>query len=53
MQKKRKYDINQLIKLLEKESKSGIDWFKDNDMIVNPKKIQAMIMSCDKKTNIL
>lgn len=35
--------------LLERESKSGIDWFKNNDMIVNPKKIQAIIMSCDKK----
>ena len=39
------------MKVLEKESKSAIDWFKMNDMIVNPGKFQAMIMSCDKKGN--
>ena len=31
------------------ESKSAIGWFKINDMIVNPDKLQAMIVSCDKK----
>ena len=41
----------ELIEVLEKESKSVIDWFKMNDMIVNPDKFQAMIMSCDKKEN--
>ena len=40
-----------LIKLLEKESKSAINWFKNNDIIVNPKKFQAKILSCDKKEN--
>ena len=30
--------IKELIKVLEKESKSAIDWFKMNDMIVNPDK---------------
>ena len=29
--------------------KTFIDWFEMNDMIVNPEKFQAMIMSCDKK----
>ena len=28
---------------------SAIDWFKINDITVNPGKFQAMIMSCDKK----
>ena len=35
--------IEELIKVLEKESKSAIYWFKMNDMIVNPDKFQAMI----------
>ena len=43
--------IEELIKTLGKESKSAIDWFKMNDMIVNPDKFQAMIMSRDKKEN--
>ena len=44
-------NIDELLKLLEKESKSAIDWFKNNDMMVNPDKFQAMILSCDKKEN--
>ena len=35
--------------VLEKKSKTVIDWFKINDVIVNPGKFQAMIMSCNKK----
>ena len=38
-----------LMKVLEKESMSAIDWLKMNDMIVNPEKFQALIMSCDKE----
>ena len=41
--------IEELIKVLETESKSAIGWFKTNDMIVNLDKFQAMIMTCDKK----
>ena len=41
--------IEELIKVLEKEDKSTIDWFKINDMIVNPEMFKAMIMSFDKK----
>ena len=41
--------IEELLKVLEKESKSAIDWFKMNGMILNPDKFQAMIMNCDKK----
>ena len=39
----------ELIKVLETESKSAIGWFKMNDMIVNPDKFQPMILICDKK----
>ena len=38
--------MEELIKALEEESKSAIGWFKMNDMIVNPDKIQTMIISC-------
>ena len=43
--------IEEVIKVLEKKSKSAIVWFKMNYMIVNPDKFQAMIVSCDKKEN--
>ena len=46
-----KKSVTELIKILEKESKTAIDWFKINDMIVNPDKFQAMILSTDKKEN--
>ena len=36
---------------LEKESKSAVNRFKMNDMIVNPEKFQDMIMSSDEKEN--
>ena len=46
--------IEEVTKVLETESKSVIGWFKMNDMIVNPDKLQGMIMSCDKKkTNMI
>ena len=41
----------ELIKVLGMETQSAIDWFKMNDMKVNPNKFQAMIMSCDKREN--
>ena len=43
--------IEELIKVLEKESKSNNDWFKMNDMIVNPHKFQSMITRRQKKEN--
>ena len=33
--------IEELIKVLDKESKIAIDWFKMNDVIVNPDKFQS------------
>ena len=44
-----KKNVEELIKVLEKESKSAIDWFEINNMIVNTSKFQAMILSSDKK----
>ena len=41
--------IEELIKVLETESKSAIGWFKMNDVMVNPDKFKTMIISCDKK----
>ena len=37
--------------MLNKESQTAVDWFEINDMIVNPDKFQAMILSSDKKEN--
>ena len=42
-----KKNVEELIKVLEKESKSAIDWFEINNMIVNTDKFQAMILSSD------
>ena len=41
--------MEELIKVLQTESKSAIGLFKMNDMIVNLDKFQPMIMICDKK----
>ena len=41
----------ELTNFANEKNNSTIDWFKMNDMIVNPDKFQAMIMSCDKKEN--
>ncbi len=37
--------INELIKVLENESNIAIDWFKSNQMLVNPDKFQAIIIN--------
>ena len=41
--------IPELIKLLESESEIAINWFNNNDMIVNPDKFQAIIINKHKK----
>ena len=46
-----KKNVEELIKVLEKERKSATDWFEINNMIVNTDKFQAMILSSDKKEN--
>ena len=42
-------DIDTLLKLLEEESKTAINWFKENEMIVNPNKFQAMVVGRGKE----
>ena len=37
-------DLNRLLNILEKESETAINWFKENEMIVNPDKFQTMIL---------
>ena len=46
-----KSDLNELLRLLEKESEVAIKWFSDNNMIVNPKKFQAIIINRQNRSN--
>ena len=46
-----KRDLNELLRLLEKESEVAIKWFSDNNMIVNPKKYQASIINRQNRSN--
>ena len=38
-------NLTSLCQTLEKESESAVDWFKNNSMIANPGKFQAIILS--------
>ena len=38
-------NLNDLLRTLEKESESAADWFRNNSMIANPDKFQAIIMN--------
>lgn len=42
-------ELEPLLDILEKESKNAINWFKTNEMIVNPDKFQVMIVNRRKK----
>ena len=44
--------IENLISILESESEIAINWFKDNHMIVNPGKFQAIIFDKHKSTTL-
>ena len=46
-----KRDLNELLRLLEKESEVAIKWFSDNNMIVNPKTLQAIIINRQNRSN--
>ena len=46
-----KRDLNELLRLLKKESEVAIKWFSDNNMIVNPKKFQAIIINRPNRSN--
>ena len=41
-------NVTKLLDLLQKECKTAIEWFKNNNMIVNPGKFQAMILGTGK-----
>ena len=41
-------DLTELLELLQKECETAINWFKPNNMIVNPDKFQSMIISHEK-----
>ena len=47
-----KRDLNELLKLLEKESEVAIKWFSNNNMAVNPKRFQASIINRQNRSNI-
>ena len=46
-----KRDLNELLRLLEKEREVAIKWFTNNKMIVNPKKFQAIIITRQNRSN--
>ena len=46
-----KRDLNELLRLLEKESEVAIKWFSDSNMIVNPKMFQAIIINRQNRSN--
>ena len=47
-----KRDLNELLRLLEKESEVAIKWFSNNNMAVNPKRFQASIINRQNRSNI-
>ena len=46
-----KSDLNELLRLLEKESEVAIKWFSDNNMILNLKKFQAIAINRQNRSN--
>ena len=46
-----KRDLNELLRLLKKEHEIAIQWFDDNNMIVNRKKFQAIIINKQNRSN--
>ena len=44
-------ELNELISLLEKEGEVAFKWSSDNDMIVNPKRFQAIIVNRHNRSN--
>ena len=45
-------NLNLLLGTLEKESESAVDWFRNNNMIANPDKFQAIIMNKRRESHI-
>ena len=46
-----KRDLNELLRLLGKESEVAIKWFSNNNMVANPKKFQAIIINRQNRSN--
>ena len=46
-----KKGVKKLLRLLEKESEVAIKWSSDDNMIVNPKKFQAILINRQSKPN--
>ena len=44
----RSKDLTELLKILQKECETAINWFNTNNMTVNPYKFQSMIISSKK-----
>ena len=44
-------NLNELLRWLEKECEVAIKWFSGNNMIVNPKKFQAIIINRQNGSN--
>ena len=45
-------NLNDLLRALEKESESAVDWFSNNNMIGNADKFQAIIMNKRRENQI-
>ena len=45
-------NMNDLLRALEKESESAVDWFRNNNMIANPDKFQAITMNKRRENQI-
>ena len=43
--------MSNLIQTLEKESETAVEWFHQNKMIVNPDKIQVMLLEKRNENN--
>ena len=41
-------DLTELLEILQKGCETAVNWFKTNNMIVNPDKFQSMIISSKK-----
>ena len=45
-------NLNDLLRTLEKESESAVDWFQNNNVIANPDKSQAIIINKRRENQI-
>ena len=46
-----KTNLNELLRLLEKQNEVAIKWFNDNNIIVYPKNFQAIIINRQNRSN--